>query len=673
MGTTSASSSDVVGSKSMDSSNPYYLHHSDSLRMSLVNSIFEGKGYGDWRRTIIIALSAKNKLGFIDGGCKAPGSDSSDLKLRERTNNMVTSWLLYSLSKEIAESVIYSKIAEALWKDLEDRFGQPNRAKLYHLQKELNDLVQGSNDIARYYTRLKGLWNELDLLNTKNCCSWTCTYGGKNVSSKALQDERLILFLMGLNDAYSPARSTILMINALPSKIIGTSDIRGRKTDLLCSHCKKPGYTVDKCYRIVGFPSDFKFTGSKKITGNMKSNAIAAPGEGDDELVQENSLGMNQLSKEKFSQLIQLLHQVKVSQSEPALSDVSANSASKNHSVSCHILIKSSKWILDTGASEHLFSNPELFTYPSPLTNPIYVNFPDSSKGPSMKRPLALGEVRDVLYQLGSTSLSSKKRVQHRDLATRTSCLVSVSSSVVIKGNSDAKLWHNRLRFPSRVLKGLSPYEVLYKQPPTYTNLRSFGCFCFASTLSQSRPKFHPRDLPCVFLGYPTRQKGYKLMSLKSRKIISSRDAKFIESIFPFKNNSNPSSTPVGIFYAPHSQEQDIPNDPSVFSYSSPQESTPLVDVSPSDSPSSANLHTPFDVIPTRQSSRIHKKPSYLSYYVCNAVYFTNLTQSCCTSPISPSIYPFAALSSINQNTINFTLNISEPTSFSQASMHPGW
>ncbi|KAH0771720.1 hypothetical protein KY290_015701 [Solanum tuberosum] len=426
----------------LDSSNPYYLHPLDSPGMSLMNSIFEGKGYGGWRRTIIIALSAKNNLGFIDGGCKALGSDSPYLKLWDRTNNMVTSWLLNSLSKEIAESVIYSKIAEALWKDLEDHFGQPNRANLYHLQKELNDLVQGSNDIARYYTRLKGLWDELDLLNTKNCCSCTCTYGGKNVSSKALQDERLILFLMGLNNAYSPVRSNILMINPLPSvslayslimqdekqmggghsKIIGTSDLRGRKTDLLCSHCKKLGHTVDKCYRIVGFPSNFKFTRSKKITGNVRSNVIAAPGEGDDELVQENSSGMNQLSKEQFSQLIQLLHQVKVSQSEPALSDVSANSASKNHYVSCHILIKSSKWILDSGALEHLSSNPELFTYPSPLTNPIYVNFPDSSKGPSMKRPLALGDVRDGLYQLGSTSLSSKKRVQHRDLASRTLC-----------------------------------------------------------------------------------------------------------------------------------------------------------------------------------------------------------------------------------------------------------
>lgn len=39
----------------------------------------------------------------------------------------------------------------------------------------------------------------------------------ESVSTKSLQDERLIQFLMGLNDAYSPAKSNILMINPLPT------------------------------------------------------------------------------------------------------------------------------------------------------------------------------------------------------------------------------------------------------------------------------------------------------------------------------------------------------------------------------------------------------------------------------------------------------------------------
>lgn len=101
--------------------------------MTLVNSSFDGRAYGGWRRSILIALSAKNKLGFIDGTCKSPPSDSPDFNLWNMSNDMVTSWLLNSLSREIAASVLYSKSAQELWTALEDRFGQSNGAKLYHI------------------------------------------------------------------------------------------------------------------------------------------------------------------------------------------------------------------------------------------------------------------------------------------------------------------------------------------------------------------------------------------------------------------------------------------------------------------------------------------------------------------------------------------------------------
>lgn len=76
---------------------PFFLHASDSPGMNLVNSSFNGKGYGGWRRSVLIALSAKNKVGFIDGAHKEPARDSTDFKLWSRCNDMVLSWLLNSL------------------------------------------------------------------------------------------------------------------------------------------------------------------------------------------------------------------------------------------------------------------------------------------------------------------------------------------------------------------------------------------------------------------------------------------------------------------------------------------------------------------------------------------------------------------------------------------------
>jgi len=38
-------------------------------------------------------------------------------------------------------------------------------------------------------------------------------------------------------------------------------------------------------------------------------------------------------------------------------------------------------------------------------------------------------------------------------------------------------------RFLTTVLSGMTPFELLYENSPTYLNLKIFGCVCFASTL----------------------------------------------------------------------------------------------------------------------------------------------------------------------------------------------
>ncbi|XP_075088114.1 uncharacterized protein LOC142170176 [Nicotiana tabacum] len=163
-----------------DVNHPYFLHSSDAPGMTLVTSPFDGRGFPGWRRSILIALSAKNKLAFINGICDEPALDSKD---------------------------------HAQW----SRFGQSNGAKLYHLQKEVAKTVQGNSSIAAYLTTLKKLWDELDSLNSHLGCTCTCVCEGKKKVAKFLEDQRVIQFLMGLNDVYAHARGNILMMSPLPN------------------------------------------------------------------------------------------------------------------------------------------------------------------------------------------------------------------------------------------------------------------------------------------------------------------------------------------------------------------------------------------------------------------------------------------------------------------------
>ena len=158
--TNSASTStalDSVPSSGIDAGSHFYIHPSDNPGAILVPVPFNGTGFHSWRRSVLRSLSVKNKLVFINGECKRPEMNHSSYRQWVRCDDMVTSWILNSLDRDIAGSVEYVNDALELWTELEDRYDQTNGAKLYQTQKEINDLNQGILDITTYYTRMKKL------------------------------------------------------------------------------------------------------------------------------------------------------------------------------------------------------------------------------------------------------------------------------------------------------------------------------------------------------------------------------------------------------------------------------------------------------------------------------------------------------------------------------------
>ena len=69
----------VVISAIDDSTSLYFLYHSDSTGLVLVSQLLVGDNYASWSRAMTIALSIKNKLGFINGSLLKP--DGTDLNL----------------------------------------------------------------------------------------------------------------------------------------------------------------------------------------------------------------------------------------------------------------------------------------------------------------------------------------------------------------------------------------------------------------------------------------------------------------------------------------------------------------------------------------------------------------------------------------------------------------
>ncbi|XP_022851410.1 uncharacterized protein LOC111373157 [Olea europaea var. sylvestris] len=109
-----------------DGSNPFYLHHTHNPGLILVSQPLTGDNYASWSRSMKIALSVKNKLGFINGSISRPAGNDDLLKSWMRNNNIVISWILNSVSKEISASIIYAESGQEIWNDLKERYQRRN-------------------------------------------------------------------------------------------------------------------------------------------------------------------------------------------------------------------------------------------------------------------------------------------------------------------------------------------------------------------------------------------------------------------------------------------------------------------------------------------------------------------------------------------------------------------
>ncbi|XP_075076501.1 uncharacterized protein LOC142163146 [Nicotiana tabacum] len=584
-------------------------------------------------------------------------ADSGLQKGWARNNDMVFSWLLNSLSKEIAESVLCSQGAKDLWSDLEDRFGQTNGAKLFQLQRELSGVVQVNTSVSTYFTKMKSLWDELGALNTFFACVCDCKCGAKDKSHKAHQDERLLQFLMGLNDTFIGAANNNQATNFKRFK-----DNRGqngffnsKKATGICAYCKKPCHTIDQCYRIYGFPTDFKFTNQGKFQGKgqvQASNVFSS----NEESVQicNTAENVQSLTQENVAELLQLLQRVKLGQQSASTSEPSANMSCAGmikffDSYACFIQINSNSWILDSGATKHMCFNKEFFIHYKALPKPLMVKLPNSYRvkvthlgsvslfpnmGPSLKSPMEIGKEEGGLYILRT----SHSAIASRNLSKSSSFSVSkrnAHSNVVFNScfvfsdpNVKEKLWHYRLgHLPLRNMKKISSDYV-------------HSCSSFSSPCAIC-PMARQSKLP-----FPTSSISIKntfemihvdTSSLSSNPTLPT--TKFhpthvpISELKPVAPSSHASNTPLT------SPVSSLPTASSMLSHLPTTHLTSDYTLE-----TSSSSHSPIPMFPSfgtephlenliRKSSRPHNPPAYLKDYICNALHLTNVSTSWFLTP----------------------------------------
>ncbi|EOX93232.1 Uncharacterized protein TCM_002073 [Theobroma cacao] len=252
-----------------DPQSPYYLHHSDHPPSVIINPKRTTNNYVAWSRSFILALSIRNKTGFINGSIPKPATTDP----------------LYHM-----------------WNTLKQNYAQPDDTRLCNLQYTLGNITQGTRSVDSYFIELKAVREEIRSYRPLPHCE--CGRCNANCFKRYIDQyhkDMVFRFLNGLNESFSAIRSHIILMDPIPtldrvynfmlreetqknllfqsqsvlesSTMLTTTDSKKKlKKDLVCSHCGKKGHNKEKCYRLIGFPYDFKFTTRK---ANIKKGKTA--------------------------------------------------------------------------------------------------------------------------------------------------------------------------------------------------------------------------------------------------------------------------------------------------------------------------------------------------------------------------------------------------------------
>ncbi|KAH0780402.1 hypothetical protein KY290_006829 [Solanum tuberosum] len=290
------------------------------------------ENYTIWSKTMRIALLGKNKIGFVDGTCRKDMYESLMAQQWERVNAVVLSWIISAVSKDLVNGIVYSSNAHKVWADLQERFDKVNATKIYHVHRGIATLTQGTSSISVYFSKLKELWEEYESLVAPPSCSCDKSrdfisnleqqklmqfLGGLNETYNQSRSQILMMpSIPFVNQAYSliiheesqrahlsaaaqtshlrphyeegessTLAATVMKSNSYSkgksvmashyedgesSGSAAMNSIRHNNTrrQQKCDLCHLKGHTREQCYKLIGYPHDFKFTKNKERDTN---------------------------------------------------------------------------------------------------------------------------------------------------------------------------------------------------------------------------------------------------------------------------------------------------------------------------------------------------------------------------------------------------------------------
>ncbi|KAL6335243.1 hypothetical protein AAG906_029478 [Vitis piasezkii] len=260
----------------------------------------------------------------------------------------------------------------------------------------------------------------------------------------------------------------------------------------------------------------------------------------------------------------------KYSQYQEALKSSTLVSALVESGKTC-LVSSSNKWIIDSGATDHMTCNHKTFsTFRTHFAHPITDMY---LMGSIFLMSGYLDQLRVSILPLllklivEYVSNSFQNYMSHNGILHQTSCvdtpsqngvaerknkhLLEMTCALMFQMKVPKQFWADAVstacflinRMSTVVLKGDIPYKVIHLQKSLFPiEPRIFGCTCYVRDTRSSVTKLDPKALKCVFLGYSRLQKGYRCFSTDLNKYLVSTDVVFSEDTSFFSSPTSSAS-----------------------------------------------------------------------------------------------------------------------------------
>jgi len=144
-----------------------------------------------------------------------------------------------------------------------------------------------------------------------------------------------------------------------------------RRPSLFCNYCRRPSYTIDRCFKLQrqrenSGPSERY----KKVAANVHHEESITS--------EQNPTSVPSFTHEQYNKLLAMLHKNDQKTSSTSTSGDSTATIMLAGKVVCvSASHPGSKWIIDSGATDHITPNLHLFSSYSALTHDFFIVMPN--------------------------------------------------------------------------------------------------------------------------------------------------------------------------------------------------------------------------------------------------------------------------------------------------------